>query len=161
LDPGAGRGLPDCLDRGDLRVADAVDRRDARARRCAVQMHRAGAAQRHAAAEFRAGHPQHVAQHPQQRGIAVDIHRVSGAVDADGEGHALTPYELRSMRATRWLATGVVRAFAGASLTSMNSNASSPPACPNVNGSPIAITVATAMASTIGANHFMAHLLPW
>ena len=39
----------------------------------AVDMHRAGAAQRHAAAELRAGHAEHVAQHPQQRRVAVDI----------------------------------------------------------------------------------------
>ena len=36
-------------------------------------MDRTGAAQCHAAAELRAGHAQHVAQHPEQRRIAVDI----------------------------------------------------------------------------------------
>ena len=50
-------------------VPDAVDGRDAGAHRGAVEMHRAGAAQRHAAAEFRAGHAEHVAQHPKQRRV--------------------------------------------------------------------------------------------
>jgi len=36
-------------------------------------MQGAGAAQRYAAAEFRAGHAEPVAQHPEQRRIAVDI----------------------------------------------------------------------------------------
>ena len=42
----------------------------------AVDMHGAGAAQRHAAAELRAGHAEHVAQHPEQRRVAVDIDAV-------------------------------------------------------------------------------------
>ena len=61
--------------------ADAVDRGDARAGGDAVDMHGAGAAQRHAAAELRAGHAEHVAQHPEQRRVAVDIDAVSLAVD--------------------------------------------------------------------------------
>jgi hypothetical protein len=35
-----------------------------------VDMHGAGAAQRPAAAEFGPGHTEHVAQHPQQRGVS-------------------------------------------------------------------------------------------
>ena len=53
----------------------------------AVDMHGAGAAQRHAAAELRAGHAEHVAQHPEQRRVAVDIDAVCSPVDFDGEGH--------------------------------------------------------------------------
>src|SRR5882757_9507941 len=50
LDPGARRGRADDLDGGDLRAADDVDRGDAGTRGDTVDMHRAGAAQRHAAA---------------------------------------------------------------------------------------------------------------
>ena len=39
----------------------------------AVDVDGAGAAQRHAAAELGAGHAQHVAQHPEERRVAVDI----------------------------------------------------------------------------------------
>ena len=63
--------------------------RDAGAGGDAVDMHGAGAAQRHAAAELRAGHAEHVAQHPQQRRVAVDIDAVRLSVDFDGEGHGV------------------------------------------------------------------------
>src|ERR1700719_604686 len=52
-------------------------------------MHRAGAAKRHAAAELRAGHAQHIAQHPEKRRVAVDIDYVCRSVDFDGEGHGV------------------------------------------------------------------------
>jgi Domain of unknown function (DUF4372) len=67
------RRLADRLDRGDRALADAVDRGDAGPRRRAVDMHGAGAAQGLAATELGPGHAEHVAQHPQQRGVAVDI----------------------------------------------------------------------------------------
>src|SRR6516225_5174325 len=54
------------FDRGDGAVADRTDRQQARADRLAVDMHRASAALRNAAAEFGAGHAKHIAQHPQQ-----------------------------------------------------------------------------------------------
>ena len=44
------------------------------AHRLAVEMHRAGAAQRHAAAELGAGQAERVAQHPQQGCLRIDIH---------------------------------------------------------------------------------------
>ena len=69
-------------------VADATDRRDARSSRCAVDMHGAGAAYGNTAAEFGAGHAEHVAQHPEQRRIAVDIDRPVDAVDLDRRGHS-------------------------------------------------------------------------
>jgi len=50
-------------------------------------MNRAGAAERHAAAEFGAGHAEHVAQDPEQRGVAVDINRPIDAVDLDRDCH--------------------------------------------------------------------------
>src|SRR5271165_2910803 len=50
-------------------------------------MHGAGAAERHAATELRAGHAQAVAQHPKERSVAVDIDAVRATVDFDGERH--------------------------------------------------------------------------
>jgi hypothetical protein len=50
-------------------------------------MHGAGAAERHATAELRAGHAEHVAQHPEERCVAVDIDTMRGSVDFDEEGH--------------------------------------------------------------------------
>src|SRR5262245_6787954 len=121
LDPGAGRGRTDRLDRGDRGAADAVDGGDAGADGDAVDMHGAGAAQRQAAAELGAGHAEHVAQHPEERRVAVDIDAVGAAVDFDGEGHGVLlsagtrPVQLRSIlpdipdfasliRATNWRA---------------------------------------------------------
>ena len=48
----------------------------------------AGAAERHAAAELRAGHAEHVALHPQERSVAVNIDRPIDAVDLDCGGHS-------------------------------------------------------------------------
>jgi hypothetical protein len=64
LDLGARRCRSDCLDRRDLGGADAVDRGDTGTGGDAVDMHGAGATERHAAAEFGASHAEHVAQHP-------------------------------------------------------------------------------------------------
>ena len=75
------RRLADRLDRGDRALADAVDRGDAGPRRRAVDMHGASAAQRLAATELGPGHAEHLAQHPQQRGVAVDIDLMGCAVD--------------------------------------------------------------------------------
>ena len=43
---------------------------------------------REAATEFRASHAEHVAQHPEQRRVVVDIGAVRGSVDFYGEGHS-------------------------------------------------------------------------
>src|SRR5262249_58551295 len=72
----------------DRGTADAVDRGNAGADGDAVNMHGAGAAQRHAAAELRSGHAEDIAQHPQQRGVAINIDRSIDAVDLDGGGHS-------------------------------------------------------------------------
>jgi hypothetical protein len=55
-------------------------------------MHSTGAAQRHAAAELRAGHAQHVAQHPEERRVVVDIDAVCVPVHFNGEGHRASPF---------------------------------------------------------------------
>src|ERR1700704_2542425 len=91
LDLGAGRGLADRLDRRDLRCADAVDRGDAGGGGRAVDMDGTRAAERHAAAEFRAGHAEHVAQYPQERRVTVDIDRPIDAIDLDGGSHGSFP----------------------------------------------------------------------
>jgi hypothetical protein len=49
------------------------NRKKTRAHRIAINMHRARATLRYAATKFRAGHPEHVAQDPQQRRIAGGI----------------------------------------------------------------------------------------
>ena len=87
LDFRAGRRVPDRLDRGDLGIADAVDGGDAGADRLAVLLHRTGAALRDAAAEFRSGHAENVAQHPEQRRIAVSIDAMRRPVDIEGNCH--------------------------------------------------------------------------
>ena len=58
----------------------------------AVDMHGASAAQRHAAAELRASHTEHVAQHPEQRRIAIDIDGPIDAVDLNRGGHIENPF---------------------------------------------------------------------
>src|ERR1700726_515293 len=89
--------LPNSFDRSDRRTANAVDGRDTGARRRPVQMNRTGAAERHAAAELRAGHAEHVAHYPQERGVTVDIDRPIDAVDLDRGGQSF----LHAIRADR------------------------------------------------------------
>ena len=55
-------------------------------------MHGASATQRHAAAELRAGHAQHVAQHPKKWRVAVDVNAMRLTVDYDGEGHGVLSF---------------------------------------------------------------------
>src|SRR5688572_3539338 len=65
-DPGLLQGMvaAETLDGGDFLALRRGYRRAARAHRVAIQMHGAGAALRHAAAEFGAGKSELVAQHP-------------------------------------------------------------------------------------------------
>src|SRR6266853_2436780 len=81
-----GRGA-NGLDGGDALAGRGSDRRDARAHRLAVEVHRARAAQAQATAEFRAGHSEHIAKHPQQRRVVVDIDAAGFAVDGQRMGH--------------------------------------------------------------------------
>jgi hypothetical protein len=55
----------------------------------AVDMHGASAAQRHAATKLRTGHAEHVAQHPQEWRIAIDIDITRVPVDFDAKGHGV------------------------------------------------------------------------
>src|SRR5512132_2392742 len=84
----ASRRIADGLDGGDRRGAHAIDGRGTGTGGDAVHMDGAGAAERHPAAELRAGHAEHVAQHPQERGVTVDIDGPSEAVDLDCGGHS-------------------------------------------------------------------------
>ena len=84
---GAGLGRADALDGGDGAIANRSDRQKTRAHRVAVDMHGAGATLRDAAAVFGARHAKHIAQHPQERGVTVDIDVVCRTVDFDGKGH--------------------------------------------------------------------------
>jgi len=68
-------------------VPKIVDRGDARAGRDAVDLDSAGAAERHPAAELRAGHSEHIAQYPEQRRVAIDIDGAIDTIDFDLERH--------------------------------------------------------------------------
>src|ERR1700732_3751486 len=68
-------------ERDDLGIADCRDRRDAGADRLAVEMHRASAALRQAAAEMRIIQSEIVAQHIKERGVGIDDDVVTLAID--------------------------------------------------------------------------------
>src|SRR5438309_9146289 len=106
LDPGllnlsAGGCGPNGLDRGDALAGDCRDRRDARAHRLAIDMDRASATQSEAATEFRAGHSEHIAQHPEHRRVVVDIDASSFAVDGQRLRH-LSLLKLRPLMPVSW-----------------------------------------------------------
>src|SRR5215831_16918494 len=69
------------------RRADRLDRGDKGPDGLPVDMDRASAAECHAAAELRAGHAEHVAQHPQERRVAVDIDLALSSVYFDFVDH--------------------------------------------------------------------------
>src|SRR5256712_12954056 len=80
LHPAAGRSFPRRLDGRDGFADDRGHRRDAGADRPAIEMHRAGSAQRRAAAELGAGQSDDVAQYPEQGHVRGYVHRVRLAV---------------------------------------------------------------------------------
>ena len=71
---------------------DHRHRRDAGADRVAVDVHGAGAAGRDAAAELGAGQLEMLAQHPQQRRVAVHSHLFALTVEDEG-GHGGLLYQ--------------------------------------------------------------------
>src|SRR6267143_2508997 len=79
------------FDGRDFLAGDAGNRGDAGARSFAVDMHGASATERHAAAEFRAGHVQGVAKHPEQRHVRADFDRLGLAVQSESDGHRNLP----------------------------------------------------------------------
>src|SRR6267143_3703335 len=82
--------LRQALDGGDFLALHRRYRSDARSRRHTIQVNRARAALRHAAAEFRAGEPELVADDPQQRGIGRLVGKRFPAVDGKRD-HSLLP----------------------------------------------------------------------
>src|ERR1700722_15593839 len=86
------------LDGGYLFALNGGYRRHARAHGGAVDVHRAGAAQRHAAAELGAGELQVIAERPQQRHVRRDVELVRIAVDGELGRHRLTPWSGKGKR---------------------------------------------------------------
>src|SRR5256714_8666861 len=76
--------LGQAFDGGDALVGDGGDGQHASARGRAVQVHRARAALRDAAAELGARESERVAQHPEQRRVGRDVDRLTLAVESEG-----------------------------------------------------------------------------
>src|SRR5690242_8586636 len=74
------------FDRGDVLSSYGRDLRDAGPGRLAVDMDGAGATQRHAAAELGAGHPQVIAQNPQQGHLRNDVDGLRFSVQSKFNG---------------------------------------------------------------------------
>src|SRR5258708_28878164 len=79
------------LDGGDRLALDQRDRHGAGAHRLPIDVHRAGPAGGDAAAELGAGHLEVLAQHPQQRGIAVYAYFLALAIDRESN-HLAPPW---------------------------------------------------------------------
>src|SRR4030095_14598699 len=71
----------EALDGRNLRAAEAAHGRYAGARGSAPDMNRAGAAHPNAAADLRSGEADDVADHPQQRRVALGVDRHRAAID--------------------------------------------------------------------------------
>src|SRR5258706_338134 len=76
-------GLADGFEGGDLAVTDRPDRQHAGPYGLTIEMHGAGAALGDAAAEFRTGHAQNIAQGPEQRRVGRDVYVAGLAVDLE------------------------------------------------------------------------------
>src|SRR5215831_20145163 len=76
------------LQRGDLVGTEVRDRHHAGAHDRAVDEHRAGAALREPAAELCAVKLEIIAQHIEQRGVRLGLHRAGRPVDLQADGHA-------------------------------------------------------------------------
>jgi len=94
-DPGFLHGVRavegEALDGRNIFAGNARDHGNARARGFTVDVHGAGAAERHAAAEFRAGHVEGVAQDPEERHVWADVDVLWFAVQGEGDGHGESP----------------------------------------------------------------------
>jgi len=82
----------------DMLVGDGGDRRDAGACRLAFDMHRTGAALRHAAAELGAVQADDLADRPEQRHVGVGIEGGGLAVERKRNRHQKAPIGLRFNR---------------------------------------------------------------
>ena len=72
---------------GDFLSGDAADLSDAGASGFSIDVNGAGAAERHAAAEFSAGHTERVAEYPEQGHFGTDVDRLGFSVQGEGDGH--------------------------------------------------------------------------
>src|SRR2546425_3200298 len=91
LDVLADRCSADPLDGRDLLAFRSRDRRDARARRRTIQVHRARAAEGHATPELGAGESELVAQRPEQWRARRHVHRHGFAIDVESGHTGFTP----------------------------------------------------------------------
>src|SRR6266480_426058 len=80
-------GRREPFDGRDLPALCRRDRRHARARRLAVDVHGTGAAQRHAAAELGAGELQVIAEGPEERHVRIDVQLAGVTVHGQFDGH--------------------------------------------------------------------------
>src|SRR5689334_5504722 len=80
----AGRRFSNGLDGGDLLAGRRGYRCDARASRLAVEVHGAGPAQRHPAAELRAGQADDITQHPEDGHVRGHVDGHVASVDVQG-----------------------------------------------------------------------------
>src|SRR5215471_7332003 len=83
--------LRQTFDGGDLLALDRAHRHRARTHRNAVDVHRARAALRDAAAVFRAGETDVLADHPQEWRVTFHLHVVRRPIDVE-LGHELPPF---------------------------------------------------------------------
>src|SRR6202030_1625529 len=90
---------------GDLLAGHVGELYRAGPRRNAVDVDRAGAALRDAATIFGAGHAERIAQHPQQRGVGLDVDVMALTIDDEG-WHSVSPVSSPVMRRKRWRASG-------------------------------------------------------
>src|SRR4051812_33225534 len=79
------------FNRDHARAVYATNGRDAGADHVIVDVHGARTAQRLTTPVFGARQVQHVAQHPEQRHLGVDLEAMLSAVDAKCDGHGLSP----------------------------------------------------------------------
>src|ERR1700676_1632005 len=91
LDPGLLHGMApvgrQAFDGRHLFPGDARYRGDTRAGGFSVEVHGPRSAQRHAAAELRAGHVQGIAKHPQQRHFRANVDGLWLAVQSEADSH--------------------------------------------------------------------------
>ena len=98
---GMAAGSRKAFDGGDVLSGDAGNRGDAGPGCVAIDMDRTRAAQRHAAAEFGAGHVERVAKNPEQRHIGIDVDRCRLAVQCELSRHEEPSLRICSRRRLR------------------------------------------------------------
>src|SRR6516165_9175557 len=92
---GLGRLARQALEGRDMLLGNGGDRRDARARRLAIDMHRTGPALRRAAAELGAVQADDLADRPEQGHVGISVDRGGLAVERERNRHKKTPTGLR------------------------------------------------------------------